>query len=328
MPRIKSLVLACVAALAVASGATGAARDSKISLVAYSTPGPAYAELISAFQGTSAGKGTSFSQSYGASGDQARAVVAGQPADVVNLSLWPDMSTLVKSGVVARNWQANASKGIVTRSVVVFVLRDGNPKHIKRWDDLAKPGLQVLTPNPFSSGAAKWNILAAYGSQLKQGRSKKQAVAFVHKLFKNVVVQDTSGRNALKTFLAGKGDVLLTYENEALLAQKQKQPIQYVIPKATLQIENPLAATKTASPAAKAFAKWLYTTPAQKIWADWGYRPVVPAAAKGHSFPARPDLFTIKSLGGWAKLDPQWFDPDKGIMVGIEREVGGSTGGK
>lgn len=315
------------AALVVAAAPAGARPlDTKINLVAYSTPGPAYAELIPAFQKTTAGKDVSFSQSYGASGEQTRAVLAGQKADFVHLSLWPDLSSLVKNGIVDRTWGSNPYRGTLTRSVVVFVLRDGNPKKIRSWNDLVKPGVEVLTPNPFTSGGAKWNILAAYGSQLKQGRTRRQAEQFVRTLFHHVPVQDSSARNALKTFLSGKGDVLLTYENEAILARKQGQKIQYVIPKATLRIDNPAAVTKGAPAAATAWLRWLYSVQAQRIFASWGYRPVLKAAAKGFSFPVRPDLFTIDSLGGWAKVDPYWFEPKTGLMVSIEREVGGSAG--
>jgi sulfate/thiosulfate-binding protein len=322
-----SIIVPVAAALVVAAAPAGARPlDTKINVVAYSTPGAAYADLISAYEKTTAGRSVSFSQSYGASGEQTRAVLAGQKADLVHLSLWPDMSALVKGGVVDRTWGSNKYKGVLTRSVVVFVLRDGNPKKIRNWSDLVKPGVQVVTPNPFTSGGARWNILAAYGSQLKAGKTKKQAEAFVRTLFHHVVVQDSSARRALGTFAAGKGDVLLTYENEAILAQKQGQKLQYVIPKATLRIDTPAAVTKDASPEAKAFLRWLYTLPAQKIFASWGNRPVLPAAAKGFSFPTRPDLFTSDWLGGWAKLDPYWFDPTKGLMASIEREVGGSTG--
>ncbi len=325
--RLIRILTVAAAALAVAAAPAGArGLDTKLSIVAYSTPGPAYADLISAYQKTPAGKDVSFSQSYGASGEQTRAVLAGQKADFVHLSLWPDMSNLVKNGLVDRSWGSNNYRGTLTRSVVVFVLRDGNPKKVKTWNDLIKPGVEVLTPNPFTSGGAKWNIIAAYGSQLKQGKTAKQAEQFVRTLFHHVPVQDSSARNSLKTFLSGKGDVLLTYENEAILAQKQGQKVQYVIPKATLRIDNPAAVTRSAPPEGKAWLKWLYTAPAQKIFASWGYRPVLKPAAKGFNFPSRPDLFTIDSLGGWAKVDPYWFDPKKGLMVSIERDVGGSTG--
>jgi sulfate transport system substrate-binding protein len=326
MRIIRASLALAVVALTAAGLATGAARDTKISLVAYSTPRDAFAKIIPAFQATSAGKDTSFTQSYGASGEQARAVVAGLQADVVDLSLQPDMSDLVNAGIVGRDWNANKHKGFVTDSVVVFVLRDGNPKHIKTWDDLTKRGVEVITPNPFTSGGARWNVMAAYGAYLKKTKSPKKATAKLTQLFQNVSVQDKSARDALNTFLSGKGDVLLTYENEAILAQEKNQPVQFVIPKATILIENPLAVTKDASSSAKAFYNFLYTPTAQRLFAQTGYRPVVKSVAKEFKFPARPDLFTIRTLGGWKKVQPQFFDPKNGIMSVIERKVGGVTG--
>src|SRR5438093_4031521 len=204
------LVIALILPLVVVGLASAATTDTKLSLVAYSTPRDAYAKLIPAFQSTTAGKGVSFTQSYGASGDQARAVAAGLQADIVALSLAPDVDELVKDGIVDPKWSKQSYKGIVTDSVVVFVVRDGNPKHLKKWDDLLKTGVQVITPNPFTSGGARWNVLAAYGSWLKLGKSKKQASDSLLKLFKNVSVQDKSARDALNTFLSGKGDALLT----------------------------------------------------------------------------------------------------------------------
>jgi sulfate transport system substrate-binding protein len=326
MRIIRASLALAVVALTAAGLATGAARDTKISLVAYSTPRDAFAKIIPAFQAASAGKDTSFTQSYGASGEQARAVVAGLQADVVDLSLQPDMSVLVNAGIVGRDWNANKHKGFVTDSVVVFVLRDGNPKHIKTWDDLTKKGVEVITPNPFTSGGARWNVMAAYGAYLKETKSPKKATAKLTQLFQNVSVQDKSARDALNTFLSGKGDVLLTYENEAILAQQKNQPVQFVIPKATILIENPLAVTKDASSSAKAFYNFLYTPTAQRLFAQTGYRPVVKSVAKEFKFPARPDLFTIRTLGGWRKVQPQFFDSKNGIMAVIERNVGGVTG--
>jgi len=331
MIRIRLLLLTILVSLAAsgvatAFGALAAATDARIDLVAYSTPRDAFAKIIPAFQATKAGEDTSFSQSYGGSGEQARAVVAGLNADVVDLSLQPDVGVLVDAGIVPRNWNANPYRGFVTRSVVVFVLRDGNPKRIKTWDDLLKKGVDVVTPNPFTSGGARWNVMAAYGAYLKATGSPKRATAELTQLFHNVSVQDKSAREALNTFLAGKGDVLLTYENEAILARQKNQSVQYVIPKATILIENPLALTKGASAAAKAFRSFLYTPAAQRIFAQTGYRPVVQSVAREFKFPARPDLFTIRTLGGWKKVQPQFFDPRSGIMAKIEREVGGSTG--
>ena len=235
-------------ALVIAAGATAGAFarparkvGTSLSLVGYSTPAAAYGKLIAAFQKTPDGAGVSFTQSYGASGDQTRAVVAGLPAEVVNLSLAPDVDVLVKAGLVDVNWSKQSYKGIVTDSVAVLVLRDGNPKHIKGWNDLLRPGVSVITPNPFTSGGARWNVMAAYGAWRKQGKTAKQAQANLLALFKNVTVQDKSARDALNTFLSGKGDALITYESEAIAAQLKGSKIQYVIPSSTILIENPIA---------------------------------------------------------------------------------------
>src|SRR4051794_21329447 len=317
MRRISILFLLALALPAVASGA---ARDVKLSLVAYSTPREAYGKLIPAFQKTAAGKDVSLSQSYGASTEQSRAVAAGLGADVVAFSLEPDITSLVQKGLVPRSWNKNASKGMVTRSVVVFVLRDGNPKHIRTWDDLVKPGVQVVTPNPFTSGGARWNVMAAYGAQLRAGKTPKQALTYLQKLFKHVVAQPSSAREALQTFLAGRGDAMLAYENEAVFAQKKGQPVQFLIPKATILIENPIAVTAKSShkTEANAYVDYLHTLPAQKIFAGNGYRPLVKAAARGYSFPSRPQLFTIKYVGGWPKVEKRFFDPKTGVMAKIE----------
>src|SRR5256884_2082548 len=234
-----------ILAAGVVVGATAATASTSLSLVAYSTPKDAYTKIIPAFQGTSAGKGVSFNQSYGASGDQSRAVAAGLSADIVALSLEPDVSTLVKKGIVPSNWNQNQHHGMVTDSVVVFVVRNGNPKNIHTWADLTKSGVQVITPNPFTSGGARWNVMAAYGAQRAQGRTDAQAIAYLKKLFKNVSVLPKSAREATQVFASGKGDVLLTYENEAIYANKKGVHTEYVLPKQTILIENPVALTKS-----------------------------------------------------------------------------------
>jgi sulfate/thiosulfate transport system substrate-binding protein len=311
-------------ALALPAAVPAAPSGSTVDLVAYSTPREAFAKIIPAFQQTAAGKDVSVTQSYGPSEEQARAVIAGQPADIVDFSLQPDMDKLVAAGLVAKDWNKNAHHGFVSRSVVVFVVRDGNPKHIKDWPDLVKPGVQVLTPNPFTSGGARWNVMAAYGAMLRKGKTPAQAIRYLDTLFHHVVVQDKSARDALQTFLAGKGDVLLTYENEAKLALAKGQPAYYVIPKATIRIENPVAVlkgTKDAA-AARAFLNFLYSPTAQKLFAQAGYRPVLRSALKGFSYPVRPQLFTIAYVGGWAKVTKQFFDPNSGVMAKIEKRLG------
>src|SRR5437667_1374145 len=322
---MRRISLALLIGLAVPALAAGAAKDTKLTLVAYSTPKDAYGQLISAFQKTQAGNGVTFSQSYGASGEQSRAVAAGLDADVVAFSLEPDITSLVRKSLVAKSWNKDKYKGMVTRSVVVFIVRDGNPKKLKSWNDLLKPGVQVITPNPFTSGGARWNVMAAYGGALRSGKTPKQAVDYLGKLWKHVVAQPTSAREGLQTFLAGRGDVFLAYENEAVFAQKKGQPVQFVIPKATILIENPIAVTSTSKHPmeAKAFLKFLRTVDAQKIFAQNGYRPIVPAAARGLNVPTRPQLFTINDVGGWAKVEKKFFDPKTGIMA----RVIGSSGG-
>jgi sulfate/thiosulfate transport system substrate-binding protein len=322
---MRRISLALLIALLLPTLAAGASKDTKLTLVAYSTPKDAYGRLISAFQKTQAGNGVSFSQSYGASGEQSRAVAAGLDADVVAFSLEPDITSLVQKNLVAKDWNKDKYKGMVTRSVVVFIVRDGNPKKLKTWNDLIKPGVQVITPNPFTSGGARWNVMAAYGGALRSGKTPKQAVDFLGKLWKHVVAQPPSAREGLQTFLAGRGDVFLAYENEAVFAQKKGQPVQYVIPKATILIENPIAITSTSKhkTEAKAFLKFLRTPAAQKIYAENGYRPVVSSAARGFNFPTRPQLFTIKYVGGWPKVEKKFFDPNTGIMAHFQGSNGG-----
>ena len=329
------VLLAVVPVLAALAGCGGPAAESnaggsgggdKLSLVAYSTPQEAYQDLIPAFQKTTAGKGVSFDQSYGASGDQSRAVASGLPADVVALSLAPDVDKLVEPGLVDSGWaKTTGDDGFVTDSVVVFVVRKGNPKNIKTWDDLIKGDTEVLTPNPFTSGGAKWNLMAAYGAQLKQGKSPDEALAYLKSLLEHVPVQDKSGRESLQTFLNGKGDVSLSYENEAINAQQKGQDVDYVIPAQTILIQNPAAVTKDAKPAAAKFLEWLHSDEAQKIYAAHGYRPVVQNLVDTKKFPAPKTLFKIDDLGGWDKVNTDFFDPTSGSVAKIEQDLGVST---
>ena len=277
---------------------------SKLALVAYSTPKKAYDALTSAYEQTSQGKAVSFSQSFGASGAQSRAVASGQPADVVAFSTAPDVTRLVKAGLVSSSWDANSYRGVPSDSVVVFVVRKGNPKHITGWDDLVKPGVDVVTPNPSTSGSARWNILAGYGAELKEGKSPAQALDYLKTLLtKNVSVQPSSASSALQTFTSGKGDVLLDYESDAISAEKAGDAIQYIVPKQTLLIQTPVAVTSNGShkAQAEAFVNWLYTPAAQTMWAKKGYRPVLQSVASKYTskFPTPPQLFTITTLGGW-----------------------------
>jgi sulfate transport system substrate-binding protein len=325
---MKIICIALVGLAGLAGSAAGASNGGSVNLVAYSTPKDAYGNIISAFQKTSVGKGSSFSQSYGASGDQARAVAAGQSADIVALSLDPDINLLVSKGLVPKNWAANKYKGIVSDSVVVFAVRDGNPKHIKTWSDLVRPGVQVITPNPFTSGSARWNVMAGYGAQRKAGKTDKQAIAYLKKFFQHVPVQPDSARTATQIFAQGKGDVLITYENEAKYAEKKGVHTQYYTPKNTLLIETPAALTKTGlkNPTAKAFYKYLWSATAQKAFAAQGYRPVVKSVAKNYHYYSPKGLFTIDTaklgLNGWTKVNTRFFHPTKGIVARIEKSLG------
>jgi sulfate/thiosulfate transport system substrate-binding protein len=326
MRRISlTLLPLLVLAAGLVVGARAASEKTTINLVAYSTPKDAYAKITSAFQATSAGKDVSFSQSYGASGDQARAVAAGLSADLVALSLEPDVTGLVKKGVVPSAWNKNPYRGMVTDSVVVFVVRDGNPKKIHTWGDLVKKAVQVITPNPFTSGGARWNVMAAYGAERAQGKTDKQAIAYLKKLFENVPVLPKSARDATQVFAQGKGDVLLTYENEAIYANKKGVHTEYVLPQQTILIENPVALTKSGlkKPAARAFEKFLWSSKAQRLYADTGYRPVVKSVATGakYRFKQPKSLFTINSrnlgLRGWKSVQYRFFDHSNGIMVRV-----------
>jgi sulfate/thiosulfate transport system substrate-binding protein len=313
-------VTACGGASDSTSGGASTDKGSKqLSLIAYSTPQVVYDEIIPEFQKTGDGEGVGFKSSFGASGEQSRAVEAGLKADVVSFSLEPDMTRLVDAGLVADDWASTPSKGLVTTSVVSFIVRKGNPKGIKTWDDLLKPGVQVLTPNPFTSGAAKWNLLAAYGAK---------DLDYVRELItKHVKVQDKSGREALQTFTSGTGDVLLSYEYEATTARKKGEEVDYVTPPDTIKIENPIAVTDRAAPEAKAFLDFVLSKQGQEKFADWGYRPVNREVFEANKakFPKPANLFTIRDLGGWKKVDDELFDPEKGSIAKIEEEAGVST---
>jgi sulfate transport system substrate-binding protein len=332
MRRLLLLALILPVACACAGAAQARQTGTTINLVAYSTPKPVMQKLISRFGYTSAGKGVSFSQSYGPSGSQARAIAAGQPASIAFLSTGLDIDTLADAGVVAKNWNSAPYGGIAADSVVAFVVRPGNPKPLPAWGHLMNSGVQFVTPSPFSSGSAKLNVLAAYGAMRKAGMSDHKALQFVTKLFKHVVSQDTSGSNAANTFFAGKGDVLITYESEAYSAFAAGKQGKLIVPKPTMLIELPMVALKDAPSAAKAFITYAHAPKQQAIFAANGYRPVVKSVLK------RPDLaswakkyktgatFNIRDrlFGGWLKANKVWFDPNTGRMVGIERVVGGA----
>lgn len=323
-----------VIALAGCGGNSAGASNSSsetLSLVGFSILEQANKTVTADWEKTPAGKGVTFKTSYGASGDQSRAVEGGLDADIVHFSLEPDVKRLVDSGQVSSTWKQTPTKGILTQSVVVIAVRKGNPKNIHGWDDLTKPGVKIITPNPASSGSAKWNVLAAYGHVLANGGTESQAKAYLTKFFKNVAALPGSGRDATTAFTSGNGDVLLSYENEAILARQSGADFDYIVPDQTLLIQNPGTVTKDASPKAKKFLTYLTGKKAQTVYEQNGFRPLVKgitepvkgANDENNPFPQPAKLLTIdKDFGGWDQANTKFFDENKGIVTAIQKETG------
>lgn len=330
--RVRLVALAATVATLALTACGGAGADTagggagEVALVAYSTPQAAIEEAIPAFNQTDEGAGVTFKQSYGASGDQARAVEAGLPADLAYLSYEADVQRLVDAGLVAEDWHRDEYKGIVSNSVVVFMVRPGNPEGIDSWDDLVREGVEVITPNPVASGGARWNVMAAYGANSDLGADEQAGVDYLEALFANVSVQDTSARESLGTFTSGKGDVLIGYENEAIAAQEAGEELEYVVPDSTILIENPAAVVDAGSAPdqAQAFLDFLHGEDGQEILQGKGYRPVDPKLVDDEEFPTPPDLFTIADLGGWPENVERFFG-EQGIVTGIEERLGVPT---
>jgi sulfate transport system substrate-binding protein len=336
---VASLLAASCGSSSTASSSTGQAKatgkPSTVSLVAFSTPQAAYDATEAQWKKTAAGGNVTFQESYGASGDQSRAVDAGKQADYVGFSLETDMTRLVKDGKVAASWNTGPTKGIVSRSVVVLAVRKGNPKHIKGWADLIKPGVQVVTPDPGSSGSARWNILAAWAYATQNGGTDADGEAYLTKLFKNTVALPDSGRDATTAFTGGTGDVLISYENEAIFARQNNAPIDYLVPDVTIQIDNPGAVTVGSNPKAEDFLNYVISKAGQTQFMEKGFRPVisgVSATVKGannpsNPFPAPKHLVTISDLGGWTAVAAKFFDQkakdgSDGIVTTIENSTG------
>jgi sulfate/thiosulfate transport system substrate-binding protein len=326
------LVVVLVAGCGGGSDSSNASSSGsgKLDVVGYSTPESVYTETLEpAFEKTSQGKGISFSNSFGASGDQSRAVAAGQPASIVHFAQAGDMERLVEEGeIVAKNWERQPYGGIAQDSVVVITVRKGNPDGIHSLDDVLSKDVEVVTPNPFSSGAARWNIMAVYGSQINEGKSPDEALAAVKTLLEKAVAQPGSARDALAAFTQGEGDVLLGYENEAIKAVNEGEDVEYVVPPSTILIETPIAVTKDApEPAAEDFLEFIWSNQGQELWAENGYRPVNPKLVDPKQFPTPKDLFKISQFGGWGKVNDQFFDDETGSVAKIETELGVSTSG-
>jgi sulfate transport system substrate-binding protein len=331
-----ALSAAGVLALTGCSGDSSADSGTTVNVVGYSVLEQANENVISAFNDTDAGKDVDIKGTYGASGDQSRAVAAGLDADEVHLSLEPDVTRLVDAGIVAKDWKDNDTDGICTQSVVVFVVQPGNPKGIESWDDLVKPGVGIVTPNPASSGSAKWNLLAAYGSVIADGGSEADAQAYMKKFFGNVAALPDSGRDATTAFTSGTGDVLLSYENEAILARQSGTDFDYIVPDTTLRIDNPCALTTDASDAAKDFLDFQKSEAGQKLYAETGYRPLTDvgdvtvegANDPSNPFPEPQKLLTIDDdFNGWDEANDKYFgDGTDGAPMGILTKIQDEAG--
>jgi sulfate transport system substrate-binding protein len=318
-------VAAALLPLSLLATASSASTTTTVNVVGYSIVSNAYSALEKAFQQTAQGQGVTFTNSFGASTSQAQNVVAGQPADVVNFSLQPDLQLLIDAHLVSRTWASfpavKAQKGMVTDSVVAIVVRPGNPLAIHGWNDLTKSGVQIVTPDPISSGSARWNLLAAYESQIAQGLKPAAANTFLNSLIGNVVAEPSSGSKALSAFIAGTGNVLLAYEADALSAFVSGQKLQIVQPAQNLLIENPAALTTsgTANPGAVAFYKFIFSKAGQSIWLKNFFRPTLASVGQQlkTSLYSPVSLTRITKLGGWAKVNPKFFSPT-GIVTKAE----------
>jgi len=328
---VAATVAVAVTACGTGGGATGDAKT--LSLVGYSVPKAAYGSLEKVWAKTADGKDVRWKESYGASGDQSRAVESGLKADYVHFSLETDVTRLVKAGLIADDWNAGANKGMVSDSVVVLAVRKGNPKGIKSWADLVKPGISIITPNPGSSGSARWNILAAYGQVIASGGSEADAEAYLTKFFNNVAALPSSGRDATSAFTGGTGDVLISYENEAILARQSGEDIDYVVPDTTMLIENPAAVLEKADPKAKKWLDFLLSKEGQTEFVKKGFRPVIDGVSvnvegandPANPFPAPKKLLTITDdFGGWKDAADKFFDETNGLITKIQKETGKS----
>ena len=304
-----------------------------VHLVGFAVPKEANNAIQKKFAETPQGKGVVWEESYGASGDQSRAVVNGLKADYVNFSLEGDVTRLVKAGLVAEDWNSGPTKGIVSDSVVVIVVPKGNPQGIKGWDDLTKDGIKIITPNPASSGSARWNILAAYHQVVANGGTEAEAEAYLTKFFNHVAALPGSGRDATNAFLEGSGNVLISYENEAILARQSGEDFDYIVPEATLKIENPGAVLKDANPKAKEYLDFVLSTAGQEEFVKKGFRPVIAdtpiGTVEGANDPAKPfpvpsKLFTIAELGGWDAVNEKFFTEETGVVPKIQKATGKS----
>jgi sulfate/thiosulfate-binding protein len=327
--------LAVALGLTACSSAGGAADGETVHIVGFAVPEAANKAIATEFNKTDAGQDVAFQTSYGASGDQSRAVAAGLEADYVHFSVPTDVTRLVDEGLVADTWDDGENKGVVSTSIVVFGVRDGNPKNIQTWEDLVKPGVEIVTPNPASSGAARWNALAAYGQVIEAGGTEEEATEYTNEFFANVVSLPSSGRDATTAFLGGTGDVLMAYENEAILAAQNDEGFEYIIPETTLLIENAGAILEDASPVAQDWLDFVLSDEGQRQFALTGFRPirddvdyggtVEGAKDPGDPFPTVTNLLTVaEDFGDWDEVSTTFFDEESGLVTKAILEAGHS----
>jgi sulfate transport system substrate-binding protein len=312
---------------AAGGGNTGGGSNETINIVGFAVPEAANKAIAEKWGETEAGQGVQFKTSYGASGDQSRAVVAGLEADYVHLSVASDVTRLVDEGLVAEDWDQGDNRGVVSSSIVVLAVRPGNPKNIQGWDDLVQPGIEIVTPNPASSGAARWNALAAWGHVTANGGTDAEAEEFLTKLFANVVSLPNSGRDATTGFLGGTGDVLLAYENETILARQNGEDLDWIVPETTILIENPGAVLIDATPKATEWLEFVLSPDGQAEFAKKGFRPIIDGVEFGevegaidpaNPFPEVENLLTVADdFGSWKELSDKFFAEDTGIVTQI-----------
>jgi sulfate/thiosulfate-binding protein len=327
MTKTYKAVTALVAGVLALTGCTSSDGSSSskdtVNIVGFAVPQKANEAIAAEFKKTDAGKGVTFSGSYGASGEQSRKVEStkGRGVDYVHFSLESDVTRLVDAGLVDKDWNSGPTKGIVSSSVAVIVVQKGNPLGIKDWSDLTRDDVDVVTADPASSGAARWNVMALYTDAIAKGMSEEEADQFLVKVFGNVTSWATSGRDATEAFKKGVGNVLITYENEAILARQQGDELDYVIPPNTFLIENPAAVLKDANPKAKAFLDFVLSDAGQTEFVKKGFRPVGDldisditvdqTETPDDPFPAPTGkLSTISELGGWKAVSSEWFGKD------------------
>jgi sulfate/thiosulfate transport system substrate-binding protein len=318
-------------------GAAGECQPSDvptITFAAYSTPREVYGKIISAFQTEwkeeHDDQQVIFQESYGGSTTQSQNVINGFEADIVALSLDPDVQAIEDAGLITHDWRAEPDNGMVSSSIAVFDVRPGNPEGLKDWDDLAEPGLEILTPDPASSGGARWNIIGAYGAAMRGNAGVEEgdtagAQELLKGIFSNVTVLDKSARDSIKNFESGNGDVAITYENEIFTAQDAGLEDEMVIPPSTIMIENPVAIVDEnvdkhcVREVAEAFVDYLHTDEVKELYTTVGFlRSTDQAeAAKGDGdmFAPIEDLFTVEDLGGWEAITTDVFGEPDGLFT-------------